>query len=155
ADVAVVFIGASFATSASLVLGRATTPGVDKDVPAFPVTTTTLTDWGTQVATTVSNGYLVTQADSAGMPQATEEVWDNGGPVPGPPNPPWSAYFTGGKPFGALDSSVKMTDASGTSLVVPAASGSFMLGGKRTGKTCAQITVQPVVNALIHVTLGC
>jgi hypothetical protein len=153
-DVAVVFNGPNFVTTASLVLGRMTTQGVDKDVPAFAAVTTTLTDWGTQLSTTVSDGYLVTEADTSG-PLATEEVWVGGGPVSGPPNPPWSAYFTGGKAFGTLDPNVKMTDASGSSLVVPAASGSFMLGGKRMGHTCMQVSVEPVAGALIHITLSC
>lgn len=154
ADVAVVFNGPNFVTNASLVLGRMTVAGEDKNVPAFAAVTTTLTDWGTQLSTTVSDGYLVTEADASG-PLATEEVWVSGGPVPGPPNPPWSAYFSGGKPFGTLDPNAKMTDASGSSLVVPAASAPFMLGGKRTGHTCMQVSVQPVAGALIHITLSC
>jgi hypothetical protein len=155
ADVAVVFDATGFTTSASLVIGRMTSPGDDRGVPAFPVATTTLAGWGTETSTTVSYGYLVTQADAMGVPQATEEVWVNGGTVAGPPNPPWSAYFSGGQAFDTASTSATMTDASGTSLVVPAATGSFSLGGKRTGKTCTQVMVQPVAGALIHVNLSC
>jgi len=156
ADVAVVFEATGFANSASLVIGRTTAAGEDRGVTAFPVATATLTDWGTQASTTLSYGYLVTQADAMGVPQATEEVWVNGGTVFGPQNPPpWSAYFGGDKAFGTVSTTATTTDASGSSLVVPAATGSFMLGGKRTGKTCTQITVQPAANTFVHVTLSC
>lgn len=155
ADVAVVFEATDFATSATLVVGRMTSAGEDRGVTAFPVAMTTLTDWGTQTSTTLSYGYLVTQADAAGMPLATEEVWVGGGTVAGPPAPPWSAYFSGDKPFGAVSTTAVMTDTSGSSLVVPAATGSFQLGGKRTGKTCTEIMVQPVAGTWIHVTLSC
>jgi hypothetical protein len=159
ADVAVVFSSAVHLTSASLLLGRMTTVGVDENVPAYPVLLTTATDWGTQLSgtspPTIDSAYLVTQADGSGVAQATEEVWVDGGPANGPPTTPWSAYFTGDAAFGTLDPAATMTDTSGSSLVVPSGSGSFMLGGKRTGKTCTQIMVQPVGNTIIHVTLAC
>ncbi len=157
ADVAVVLTAASNATSATLVLGRPTTPGTDTNVLAYSVAMTTVAAWGTQLSSAsppaITAGYLVTQADAAGAPLAGEEVWVNGGPVAGPPTVPWSAYFTD-KPFGTLDPAQKTTGAGGTSLVSPA-SGAFMLGGARTGKTCKQISVQVVTGVLIHVTLSC
>ncbi|MGE5181384.1 MAG: hypothetical protein ACM31C_04960 [Acidobacteriota bacterium] len=157
ADVAVVLAAASNVTTATLVLERPTSPGTDTNVLAYAVATTTAASWGSQLSPasppTISSGYLVTQADAAGAPLAGESVWVNGGPVAGPPTVPWSAYFTD-RPFGALDPAQTMTAAGGTSLVLPA-TGSFMLGGARTGKTCKQITVQLVTDVLIHVTLSC
>ncbi len=157
ADVAVVLTAASNVKTATLVLGRPTEAGTDTNVLAYAVASTTATSWGMQLSPssppTISSGYLVTQADAAGAPLAGEEVWVNGGPVAGPPTVPWSAYFTD-KAFGTLAPGQTATAAGGTSLVVPA-TGSFMLGGARTGKTCKQITVQLVSDVLIHVTLSC
>lgn len=156
ANVAVVVTGAANATSAALVLARPTSPGTDTGVLVYAVTTATQTAWATELSSgsppDLSSGYLVTQSDTSGA-LAGEQVWVNGGPVGGPPSQPWSAYFVD-KPFGMLDATQQMTGTGGSSLVVPQ-TGSFMLGGARTGKTCKQITVQPVANVLIHVDLSC
>jgi hypothetical protein len=170
ADVAVVFTATTNVTTATLVLGRPTmtgtdtgvigygvttaTVGTDTGVIGYGVTTATEADWGSQLSTTISAGYLVTQVDTTGAPAVGFVDWVMGGPVVGPPVPPWDAYFSGGKAFGAFDPQQRMTDASGTSLVVPP-TGSFMLGGARTGRTCKQIGLQLVPNALVHVALSC
>ncbi len=154
ANVAIVFTSSDAQVTALLVLDRATTPGTDTGLVAYPVTAATQTTWGTQLSTMLGGGYLVLLADAMKVPQASEVVWVDGGPIQGPPTTPWSAYFSGDKPFGTLDPSLRETGESGAAMVVPQNS-SFMLGGAKTGRTCKQIAVQTVGGALIEVTLSC
>jgi len=149
-----VFTGSDAQVTALLVLDRPAMAGTDTGLVAYPVTAATQTTWGTQLSTTLAGGYLVLLADAMHVPQASEVVWVDGGPIQGPPATPWSAYFSGDKPFGALDAALRATDVSGAAMVVPQNS-SFMLGGAKLGRTCKQIAVHTVGSTLIEVTLSC
>jgi hypothetical protein len=162
ADVAVAVKGGTdFVESAALLLGRDTTPGTDKDLYLPVVTAATENAWGVQLsASNPSNppnlvgGYLVTYLNMSALAIAGEELRVNGGPVNQPPATPWGAYFSGMAPFGVLDPALTTTQDSGTAAVAPAA-GTFMLGGFRQGRTCTQVSLQPVSTAIIHITMRC
>ena len=162
-DVAIVFAGATITESTSLVLGRATIPGVDKAVLAYPVSTDTITRWGTQLDSTsppgVTGSYLVSyvhKAGAVGTPILMEQLRVGGAApnMPPPFNQPWGAYFTGLEPFGDLDRTLTRTGDSGSALLLPA-TGTFMLGGQQAGGNCVPVTVQTVGGAVVHITLSC
>jgi hypothetical protein len=163
ADVAVVAKGGTdFVDSGALVIGRPTMTGTDTNVALPVVSTATDTAWGTQLASanppTVEGGYLISYVDANGAPVTGLEIRINtgggSGPVGKPPAIPWGAYFSGASGFGTFDSAATTTQATGTAALHPS-SGTFMLGGQKTGRTCSQVSLQAVSTAVLHVIVRC
>ncbi|HTL33834.1 MAG TPA: hypothetical protein VL326_11950 [Kofleriaceae bacterium] len=163
ADVAIVAKGGTdFIDSAALVLGRPTMMGTDLKIELPIVSTMTDTAWGMQLDSTnppsVEGGYLVSYVDANGIPTSGIEIRVNtgggSGPIGKPPATPWGAYFTGTMPFGMFDMALTTTQEGGTAAVHPA-TGAFMLGGQKTGRTCTQISLQALPAAVIHVVVRC
>lgn len=157
-DVAVVFTGTDIIESVSLKLDRPMAAGVDTGVDAHLVVMNVPMTWAMQIdganPPTIPAGYLVTYVNMLGEPIPTQELRVNGGTVGDPPTVPWGAYFSGDNRYQAVDSAATSTGASGSAIVVPAAS-SFMLGGFRTGKNCTPVTLEPHPDAFIHLALSC
>jgi len=163
ADIAVVAKGGTdFVDSAALLLGRPTMMGTDTKLELLVVSDATDTTWGTQLNAanppSLAGGYLVSYVDSNGVPTPGIEIRINtgggSGPVGKPPATPWGAYFTATPSFGTFDPNLTTTQDGGTAAVHPA-TGMFMLGGQKTGRTCTQIPLQAVPAAVIHVLVRC
>jgi hypothetical protein len=163
ADIAVVAKGGTdFVDSAVLLLGRSNGMGIDTKLVLPVVSAATETAWGTQLIASnppsLTGGYLVSYVDANGAPLTGFEIRVNtgggSGPVGQPPATPWGAYFSADIPFGTFDSALTNTQTSGTAAVVPA-TGTFMLGGQKTGRTCTQVSLQAVPTAIIHVVMRC
>lgn len=158
ADVAIVVGGTAALETATLLLGRETSVGVDAQIAAPVVTTATATAWGTQLSganpVDVATGVLVRYVDAAEQPIAGQALRVNGQTVNAPPSLPWGVYFSGAGAFEAVDPSLAATQASGSALVVPS-TGSFDLSGYRPGKTCPPVSLQGVAGALLHLNVRC
>lgn len=149
ADVAIEFSAAMYNDSATLVLGRPTTPGTDTGIAAYAIDMTSATAWAT------TTGFLVSHTDTSGAPVSGDKDRLNGADLPAPPTAPWVAYFGGTAAFGAIDTTATETGPSGTSLVAPT-TGTVTLSSARTGKTCMPMPqLQSVMDALIYVALSC
>ena len=154
-NVAIVFDGTPILESATLLVGRPATAGeVDAGLVAPIVRTETEMRWGTQIDATsppgLTGSFLITY-DTTSTDPIKARV--DGGDLSMPTTQPWGVYFTG-LPFADLDPTQTATTTSNTLLVVPG-SGSHVIDGSRPGKSCGQITVQPVGTALVHTTLKC
>lgn len=157
-DIAIVFTGTDIIESTTLVIDREMAVGTDRGVVAPLVGMLLPAQWAMEVNATnpptLDSGYLVTYINPSGLPIAMQELRVNGGAVADPPTSPWGAYFSGDAPYGMIDPTASTTSASGSALVSPA-TGSFMLGGFRPGKNCTPVTVEPKLNAFVHVALSC
>lgn len=143
-DIAVVVTAADLVASGALVLAGSSTSEIVVPV----VETTTARAWGAGAG----GAFLVSYVDARAVPLASAELRVDGAGVGGPPRRPWGAYFGGPLPFGAIDSELGATQASGTALLAPPP-GTFQLGG--TGASCTPVLLQAVPGALVHVRLRC
>ena len=155
ADVAVVLSGIDVRQTASLVIGRETVSGADKDVEAFAMTDAVAAEWATQLvgsgpAPDLSAGYLI-RFTSTGAQMPISVARDGSSALTNSPmTPPWAVYF-GATPFGTIDPTATATQASGTAFAVPGA-GTFSLQGVRVGRRCSvPVSLQQLANTLIFV----
>ncbi len=147
---------AGFTQSATLVLAREMTAGVDEQLEAFVVSEATVETWTTamttDVAPDVSSGYLVRYTSSTSAPVGGEQVAkDASSPLMNPPGTvPWAAYFDANAPFGLLDPAQTATAAHGTAYA-NLGSGTFSLEGFRPGARCRVMGLQQIANTFIFV----
>jgi hypothetical protein len=162
ADVAIVIEAAGYRRTTTLLVGRTTVFGADRDVEALAVTEATATAWATQLdgaaPPDVSAGILV-RYTMAGAPRSGMLVAKDGEtPMMNPAGtPPWASYFTGDAAFGSLDPTHTATQASGTALTVIDSTNTILLEGFRQGGglRCGVAGIQQVANTLIYVTIAC